>query len=405
MKLEISDLNNGFVFIGNKLVVRTKFFFEEDTSIIWSGVRLFTNPPCKKEIQISKEEVFSMGYFEAGRYIRDKPILIKNNVVPTIKKRNLNYHVQLIFRKENPINPEDDLIVKKIKDIEIKLDEKKVQTRQPNPISFSISGLNINLAKDIFRPGETIKINFSSQNLKAIEVRLLQKANLVCYCEAYGKNCRNVEELPPAIAGDSRTTNTEEGYMLLKVPEIAEPSHNYLWEPSEKEHWGMKYGDYTEWTLLVIGRKRSDYGRGLIKFEVPVTIVAKPLSEQAQGIELFSPSVTGGMNVFEGISSKFQKRFQLVSIDSESGKTPGEKMYKIKLKNISKSDLEGITVKLTGLQEGLFETNPQLRGFNSWKMGEERELVYQTKQNISAIISIIEDNSQKSIRIQTPIAF
>ena len=27
------------------------------------------------------------------------------------------------------------------------------------------------------------------------------------------------------------------------------------------------------------------------------------------------------------------------------------------------------------------------------------------KQNISAIISIIEDNSQKSVRIQTPISF
>ena len=63
-----------------------------------------------------------------------------------------------------------------------------------------------------------------------------------------------------------------------------------------------------------------------------------------------------------------------------------------------------MTVKLSGLQEGLFETASVLTGFNKWKKGEEKEIVYETKQNISALISIIEDNSQKSIRIQTPVS-
>lgn len=404
MKLELTDLNKGSVLIGDKLVLKSRFLFDEDTSILWSGVRLFTNPPCGKEVQIAKKEIFTLGTFEAGEYIRNKAMLIKNNVVPTINKRDLGYHVQLLLRQKNPINKDDDLIIKRTNDIKILAKDEPRTQQESNPISFSISGLNINLKKDVFRPGETIKINYTSQNLKELEVRLLQKANLVCYCEPYGKNCRNVEELPPAIAGDAKTHNTEEGYLLVKVPEVAEPTHNYLWEPSEKEHWGMKYGDYTEWNLAIIGRKRPEFGREPVKFELPLTIVSKPITEKPKDIDLFAKGVTGGMNVFEEVSSKFQKRFQLVSIDSEQG---GDELntYTLRLKNISQKGLEGVTVKLSGLQEGLFETSPQLLGFKQWKKEEEKELTYESLKNISAIISIIEDNSQKSVRIQTPISF
>jgi len=397
LNLELTDLNNGSVNVGDKLNIRTKFGFDEDTTLKWSGIRLITNPPCLKELQINKEEIFSTGFFEAGKYIRDKAMLIKNNVVPTIKNRNLEYLIQLILRKENPINPEDDLVVKKTQDIDINLKEAKVQAIKQNPVSLSISGLNINITKDVFKPGETIKINYSSQNLKEIEIRLLQKANLVCYCEAYGKTCRKVEELPPAIAGDVKTKNTEKGFLLLKVPEVAEPSHNYLWEPTEKEYWGLKYGDYSQWSLMIIGKKKPEFGRDIIRFEMPITIVASPIDEEKEGIDLFAGG--GGVpSLFDGVSSKFQKVYKVNSIESDMEK------YTLKIENISKEDLEGVTVKLSGLQEGLFETAPILTGFNKWKKGEEKEIIYETKQNISALISIIEDNSQKNIRIQTPVS-
>ena len=398
MKLELTDLNNGCVNVGDKLNIKTKFDFDEDTTLIWSGIRLITNPPCVKELQINKEEIFSTGFFEAGEYIREKAMLIKNNVVPTIKNRNLKYLIQLILRKENPINPEDDLIVKKTHDVEISLKESSVLAIKQNPVSLSISGLNINVKKDVFKPGETIKITYSSENLKEIEIRLLQKANLVCYCEAYGKTCRKVEELPPAIAGDVKTKNPDEGFLLLKVPEVAEPSHNYLWEPTEKEYWGLKYGDYSQWSLLIIGKKKPEFGRDVIKFEMPLTIVANPIDEEKEGIDLFAGGSAGAPSLFDGVSSKFQKIFKVTSIESDIEK------YTLKIENISKEDLQGVTVKLSGLQEGLFETASILTGFNTWKKGEEKEIIYETKQNVSAIISIIEDNSQKTIRIQTPVS-
>ena len=397
VKLELSDLNNGTVFIGDKFRINVKFTFEEETDIFWSGVRLITNPPCAKELQVSKEEIFSKGNFEAGEYIREKSLLIASNIVPTIKNRNLNYILKLILRQPNPINPEDDLVISKTHDVEIKAKDSGLQTKSPKPISFSISGLNILLTKDVYKPGETIKISYSSEELKQIEVRLLQNSNLVCYCEAYGQNCSKVEELPPAIAGDARTQNFDKDFLLLKVPEVAEPTCNWLWSPSEKEQFGFRYGAYTKWSLLVIGKKKPEYGLEPIKLEVPITISSGPISVEKVGVDFFSDGNAGASSLFDGIS-RFQKTYKVLSIDSDIDK------YKLRIKNISKEDLQGVTVKITGLQEGLFETAPILKGFNTWKKGEEKEIVYETKQNVTALISILEDNSQQSIRIQSPVS-
>lgn len=399
LNLEFSNLNKGIVFIGDKLKIKTQFNFEEDTNLLWSGIRLITNPPCLKEVQVSKEEIFSKGYFEAGEYIREKSILIKNNFVPTIKNRDLKYFIKLILRQPSPVNPEEDLVINKTQDIEIKVKSSELQTKTPKPISFSISGLNILLSKDVFKPGETIKINFSSDELREIEVRLLQNANVVCHCEAYGQNCSKVEELPPAIAGDVRTTNFQKDFLLLKIPEIAEPSYNFVYSPSEKEQFGFKYGAYTQWSLKIIGKKKPEFGLDTINFEVPITIASVPLTERKTDIDLF---VGGGSSdassIFNGISSKFQKVYKLISIDSDIDK------YKMVIKNISKKDLYGVTVKILGLQEGLFETTPSLTGFNTWKMDEEKEIIYEIKQDISALITILEDNSQQLIRLQSPVS-
>ncbi|MFW9783671.1 MAG: hypothetical protein ACFFFB_15410, partial [Candidatus Heimdallarchaeota archaeon] len=374
------------------------FKFEEDTSILWAGIKLITQPPCVKELQISKEEIFSKGHFEAGEYTRERSLLIKTNVVPTIKNRNLEYELKLIVRQPHPTDPDDDLVINRTQKVEIRSRDSVAQRKQSNPISFSISGLNVLLSKDLFKPGETIKVSFSSDVLKHIEVRLLQKSNLVCFCDTYGQKCRKVEELPPAIAGDAKTSDIEKGFLLLKVPEIAEPSHNYLWEPTEKEYWGFKFGDYTQYSLLIIGKRKFEYGREPISFELPITIVSKPTGDNKKEIDLFSGTPSAAPTLFDGISSKFQKTYKVVSIDSDLEK------YKVKIKNISKENLKGVTVRISGLQEGLFETAPNLTGFNIWKINEEKEVIFRTKQDISALISILEDNSQKLIRLQSPVS-
>ena len=159
--------------------------------------------------------------------------------------------------------------------------------------------------------------------------------------------------------------------------------------------WGFRYGDYTKYSLLVVGKPKV--GRDVIKFEVPLTILAKPFSVTIEGIDWFGRRDSETPTLFD-VSSKFQKTYKVVSIDSDM------ESYKIRIKNTSNEDLIGVSVQLSGLQKGLFETAPSLTGFNTWKKGEEKEIEYKTKQDISAIVSVIEDNSQKSIRIQTQVS-
>jgi len=116
------------------------------------------------------------------------------------------------------------------------------------------------------------------------------------------------------------------------------------------------------------------------------------------GVDLFSKSAPSTPSIFDGVSSKFQKVFKITSIDSDMEK------YSIRIKNISKNSLKGVSVKTTGLQEGLFETEPTLTGFSSWESSEEKDIIYNSKQNISALICILEDNDQRIIRIQTPLS-
>jgi hypothetical protein len=402
MQLKLIPLQKT-VFVGDKVPIRSKFEFEEDNDIFWSGVRLVTSPPCKRDFLIAQEEVFSRGHFEAGKYIREKAITLKKNVVPTIKKRDLTYNLELLLRKPNPVNEEQDLVIKRKEELIIKPQKAALQ-KSPNPISFSISGLDVKLTKDIFKPGETIKISYSSEELREIEVRLLQKANLVCHCGQYGKSCQQVEELPPAIAGKYKAkTTTNEGNILLKVPEIAEPSHNYLWEPSEKEHWDLKLGDYSEWSILVIGRKKPEFGGGKIEFELPITVSSQPIQEKKEGTDLFTESKSDAFSLFEGVTPKFEKRFELMEVQLTDKGKQDVNVYSVKIKNISDKELEGATVKISGLQEGLFETAPQLIGFAHWNEGEIKEVRYKLKQSVSSLVSVIEDNSHRPVRTQAPV--
>ena len=402
MELKLIPLQKT-VYVGDKVPVRSKFEFDEDNEIFWSGVRLVTSPPCKKDFLIAQEEIFSKGYFEAGKYIREKAITLKKNVVPTIKKRDLRYNLELLLRKPNPVNNEQDLLIKRQEELIIRPQKAALQ-KTPNPISFSISGLDVELTKDIYKPGETIKISYSSEELREIEVRLLQKANLICHCGQYGKSCQQVEELPPAIAGKYKAkTTTIEGNILLKVPEIAEPSHNYLWEPSEKEHWDLKLGDYSEWSILVIGRKKPEFGGDKIEFELPITVSSQPIKEKKEGTDLFAESKSDAFSLFEGVTPKFEKRFEVLSVELGNENQQNINIYNVKIKNISEKDLEGATIKLSGLQEGLFETAPYLIGFSEWNQGEVKQVEYKLKQNITTLVSIIEDNSHRPVRTQAPV--
>ncbi|MHA1240626.1 MAG: hypothetical protein ACTSQU_07500 [Promethearchaeota archaeon] len=52
MKLSLNDLNDGHVYLGDKLNIRTIFNFDEDSSILWSGIEF-----------LKKANIFVKGHF------------------------------------------------------------------------------------------------------------------------------------------------------------------------------------------------------------------------------------------------------------------------------------------------------------------------------------------------------
>ena len=150
-------------------------------------------------------------------------------------------------------------------------------------------------------------------------------------------------------------------------------------------------GDYLNLSYVDDPTARAEVRKVLAELHAPYGVYAT-LGSPPVDPRRTTPSL------FDGLSSKFQKIYKIISIDSDIEK------YILKIKNISSEDLHGVTVRVTGLKEGIFETAPSLTGFNKWKKGEEKEIIYETKQDISALISIITDNSQRNIRIQSAVS-
>ena len=396
MKLNLD--NDDGVILGEYLNVITKTIFEETTDIFWGGLKLISKNPCKKDLIITKSEIFNQGTFESGEYIRKRSQLINPNVVPTIPARNIHYLVKMTLRIKNPINPQEEMEIFKENPVKIFPKGNIYQNRSPAPIKLIMSGIDLGISKDIFKPGETIKINYKTNNLSLLQIRLKQKANLICVCESYDEQCGSVEELPPAIAGVTKTSKTDQGFLLIKIPNHSEPSHEYLWEPQEKDQWGMKFGDYSKWYLEIIGKRIKEVGGDIITFEIPILINPKKgqkridtglFREREKGTELFEapPAIRKGMN--------------LISVDIDRDTASSTFTYKLRIKNNLKNVLNGITIENSGTQQGLFETYKHMTGFNTWLPGEEKIIEYRTRQEIDTIISTIETNSQKQIRIQT----
>ncbi len=395
MKLNLECSNKAIS--GDYLNSLTKTIFEDSTEILWGGLKLFCKNPCKKELVIAKSEIFSEGIFESGEYIRKRSTLIGSSVVPTIETRNINYLLRMSLRIKSPVNKQEEMEIFQETPVKIITKRNIYQIRDRSPIKLLMSGLNIEIPKDIFRPGEILKIEYYSDNLTLLQIRLKQKANLICICEPYGARCGSVEELPPVIAGGAKTSKTEHGVLLIKIPEHAEPSHEYLWKPSEKEKWGAQFGDYSKWYLEVIANRKREVGGDTLFFEIPIIIQTKKgkeivdtglFIEREENSELFKqpPAIKKGINI--------------ISIDIDKDRTSHTFVYKLLLKNNLNKSLEGVTIENSGVQKGLFETYKHMTGFKRWSAGKEKTIEYKTRQEIDTLISIIEDNSHKSLRIQ-----
>ncbi|MEX2681278.1 MAG: hypothetical protein Q6373_006735 [Candidatus Sigynarchaeota archaeon] len=354
--------------IGAPVNVNVKVTIDGKAEVKYTGVRLSAIRPCEKPLIIEQREIFCNGKFEAGEYVRSVSIPLPANVVPSSGQRGVRYKMEAYSRV--PGGESDGASDQEYFDAgEILLveDRNKNKILEVNPIVLAIKGLKLNLQKDIYRPGETIKITFEARDLKELKVLLMERSNILCNCTQYGRVCTRVPKIPPSAAGAARTGNPTTGFLLLTVPKSAELSTRHEWEPKDKTTWNDKFGDFNEWYLAVTGTKFNGED---ISFEIPIEIDEGHLSTEKQETVPFFETPESAMKSEQAMKPAFQvKPLKLASMQRR-----GEDEIDITLVNSGSSAFHGCTCKVTGIKDMFFETKPWMAGFSAIAPGESKRL-------------------------------
>src|SRR5271157_192942 len=334
--------------------------FEADLSdanaltIFWGGVKMVTRRPCKNPLVITNKEIFCKGTFEPGTYQRQVEIPVARKIIPSVAARNILYTIDASIRMEKAPNSDEEIEITTTRPLMVETLYDKEFAPHPNPVNFSLGGLTITLNKDVYRVGEAIKVGYNQRGFKHLAVKLMQAANVLCSCPQYGSVCTSVEELPAVVANaNKKDLTTQEGFLLLKIPKVSEPSHTYQWKPTAETFWGHAFGDVSEWFIEISGKSENP-GLKPVRFQVPITIC--PEAPETRDDSLFEPAESP---VDFKVKGRPKNAFEVTSVQFDDA----NRIFEVSVANrLPEKTLEGVTIKAIGMQEGLFETAPFMFG-------------------------------------------
>lgn len=363
-------------FIGTSAIVQSTFHLSEDTKIYWAGSRISAKRPCGRVIVISRADIFCEGQLEKGSYIREKTLPISNRVPPTVKERNLTYHIQSEINMIKPEKGSEEQYF--FAEAPILLKAMPTKPGEGAPLAVSLKGIKIDMEKDHFQPGETIKLDYNLEKFKDLEVDLIKDANISCYCPNFAPTCIHIKPKPPSIEDSVKASNLTSGSLQLMLPSFIELSHRYIWEPPEKTRWKETYGDYVSWMLEIIGTRASNE---IVKFQIPIYIEAE-----------YNPEDSALFSSKQAKPPALQNILVPDLIQTPTYDLDGNKLA-ITLRNDSKSILQGITIKIVPIESDFFELPPYLTGINEWEPSTEIQAFHRNiKENIKTFNLVIEDN-------------
>lgn len=362
---------------GSSVRTLTKVDLANDTKVWWGGVTLLTNLPCGNELPLSTGEIFCEGFLESGSYIRERELSLSRRAVPTLIRKNLHYLIRATVSVGKPDKHGEEFKISSERPIKIRAE----QNFEPNPVSLTIKGMSFSIEKDAVQPGEVIKLNYKTEGLKLLTVNLVNDSNINCSCPKYAKVCVHIKKNPPEILTTVEEKNPTQGYLSIKIPQYAEHSYNYFWEPTERTHWSQTLGVYSYWYLDILCTKVTGES---IKFQIPINIVLPPLGEEGLFEESKSRSILKGSVLPQSleVSVKRKEKDQLSML----------------ITNNSKQKLEGVTIKVVGIKEELFEITPYMLGIKELPIGKEVELNYEFhEKNVQSFQLLIEDNEGNTV--------
>ncbi|WXG40329.1 MAG: hypothetical protein WED07_05850 [Candidatus Freyarchaeum deiterrae] len=362
---------------GSNIRTIAKFDFAEDTKVWWGGVTLLTNLPCGNELPLSTSEIFCEGLFENGTYLRERELTISRRAVPTLIRKNVHYLIRATLSVGHPDKHGEAFKIVTEEPIKIRSEQKF----EPNPVSITIKGMGFSIEKDAVLPGEVIKLNYKTEGLKLLTVDLVNDSNINCSCPKYANVCVHIKKNPPETLTTVEEKNPTQGYLSIRVPQYAEHSYNYLWEPTERTQWSQTFGAYSYWYLDITCTKITGES---IKFQIPINIILPPVKEEG----LFEESKAQGI-----LKGKILPQSLEVSVEQKD-----KDNLSMSVTNNAKQELKGVTIKVVGIKEELFETAPFMLGIKKVPEGKEVELNYELREkNVQSFQLVFEDNEGNTI--------
>jgi hypothetical protein len=363
-------------FIGTSAIVQSTFTLPEDIKIYWAGSRINAKRPCGRIIVISKADIFCEGQLEKGTYVREKILPISNRVPPTVKERNLTYHIRSEINMVKPEKGSEEEYF--FAEAPILLKAMPTKPSEGAPVAVSLKGIKIDMEKDHFHPGETIKLDYELEKFKDLEVDLVKDANVTCYCPNFAPTCIHIKPKPPSVEDSVKASSLTSGSLQLMLPSFIELNHRYIWEPPEKTRWKETFGDYVNWMLEIIGTRISSE---IVKLQIPIHIETE-----------YNPEDSALFFSKQAKPPALQNILVPDMIQTSAHELNGNKLT-ITLRNDSKSTLQGITVKIVPIESDFFELPPYLTGINEWEPTTEIQAVHRNvRENIKTFQLVIEDN-------------
>lgn len=386
MELKIVDFPQEAI-IGEPINVKVKLYLDSKSDVKYAGLTLSAVRPCEKPLLIEQKEIFCTGSLVEGEYSRDVPIFLPVVLVPSSDQRGIKYKLEFYMRTLR--NYDDETIEQEISDaseIVLKEEHNKSKALLVNPIVLAIKGLRLELAKDIYKPGETVKIRYESKELRELKVLLMERSNILCHCTQYGRICTQVPNIPPSAAGVAKASNPTSGIMLLQVPKTAELSARHSWEPKDKSSWNDKFGDYNEWYLAVSGTRNTGEA---VNFEIPLEIDEGTIASDKKGPVPFFDTSKVPLRGEPEKELLTPKKIKLLSVE----RIPDG--ISIELENETPMTFHGCTCRITGIKDMFFETTPYMIGFGTIEPSMQVQIEGKIMAGVSEINLELESNEGK----------
>lgn len=355
--------------------MKTRTIFSIDNDIeIWGGsISLFTRLPCGNELTVASSDVFCEGVLRKGEYVRLRELIVSRRAVPSIPNK-VGYTLRALLSVKKPRTREEEW--RTYSESPVTLVARV--TAEATPVSMNIKGMTFSLEKDTFKPGEEVKLKYSTQNIRTMTVNLIHEANVQCACPQYRTVCSHIKKQPREKVLSVEEKNPGSGVVTIKIPGYAEPSYNYLWEPPEVTYWSLTFGAYSRWYLEVECVKASGES---IRFQIPINVVTEEKIEE----KIFEETVEEPKPLSKPLDPG------LIAISASRGAPK----IKFTIKNNSSTPLKGVTVRISAIKEELFEVKPYIYGVAELLPDEEISLDYEEQAENYQVT--LEDNEGNTI--------